>query len=67
MFEILIFVNKRFTSTLNDAVNRSNWHLFFEAKELSHIKSVNEMTGTYVYIVHFFWKFEPSLGEDLIT
>ena len=40
-----IFVNKGFTTSLNDAVNHSSWQLFFEAKELSRIKSVNETTG----------------------
>ena len=30
-------------------VTHSIWQLFFEAKELSHLKSVNEMTGEDVY------------------
>ena len=42
MFQI--FVNKSFTS-LNDAVNHSSRQLYFEAKELSGIKSENETTG----------------------
>ena len=40
-----IFVNKRFTTSLNDAVNHSSWQLYFEAKKLSRIKSENETTG----------------------
>ena len=42
-----IFVNKCFKTTLNMAiqlVNHSIWQIFFEAKKLSHVKSVNEIT-----------------------
>ena len=47
--KLQIFINKSFTTSLNAAVNHSSWQLFFEAKELSHIKSENEMTGQDVY------------------
>ena len=41
-----IFVNKSFTTSLNDAVNHhSRLQLCFEAKELPHNKNENEMTA----------------------
>ena len=48
MFEL----NECFTTTLNIAiqlVGHSIWQLFFEANELSHIRSVNKVTGKDVY------------------
>ena len=43
--ELQIIVNKRFTTTSNDAVYHSNRQIFFETKEISHIKSEKETTG----------------------
>ena len=48
MFEFAKFQNMSVFITLNIAiqlVGHSIWPLFFEANELSHIKSVNEVTG----------------------
>ena len=43
---------------LSMLVSHSIWHLFFEAKKLSHIKRVNEMTDKDVFFI---------LVEDLVT
>ena len=51
--EFQIFVNNWSQTTLNIAiqlVSHSVWQLFFEAKKLSHIKSVNEMNGKDIWI-----------------
>ena len=47
--KLQIFINKSFTTSLNDAVNNSSWQLYSEAKERSRIKSECETTGQDVY------------------